>query len=142
MAMVLISYLERKKVFKVPNNIENDIAYLKSEVLEGFDFGTNVNLDVTFQKYDEEWEDFVDVARDFKVANKDRLKAVVTPCLIDMSQPASPTPSTSGSTLEVHKARQSRFLVSHQPPACDKSMPPRLSLLLLNVDTPLNFLIM
>ena len=91
--MVLVSYLERKQVFKVPNTIEDDILYLKSEVLKGFTFGTNVNLEVTFQKYDKEWEDFVDVPEDYRVAEKDRLKAVVTPSLIDVNL-ASPVPST------------------------------------------------
>lgn len=101
--MVLISYLERNKVFKVPNTVEDDSEFLKSEVLQGFKFGTNVNLEVTFQKYDEEWEDYVDVSEDYKVIEKDRLKAVVTPCLMDLNQSLSVSPATSNSTLEVHK---------------------------------------
>ena len=52
---VLVLYLERT-VFEVPSSVEDDISYLTSEVPKGFTFNTNVNLEVTFQKYDKDWE--------------------------------------------------------------------------------------
>ena len=103
---VLVSYLERKQVFEIPSTIEDDIAYLTSEVLKGFTFDTNVNLKVTFQKYDEDWDEYLDVSKDYKVKEKDRLKAVVTPSLTDTTlggQSFSPAGSTT--KVQLHKFR-------------------------------------
>lgn len=80
---VFVSYLERKQVFEVSSTVEDDIAHLTTEVLKGFTFDTNVNLDVTFQKYDEDWDEYLDVSKTYKVKEKDRLKAVVIPSLTD-----------------------------------------------------------
>ena len=38
---VLVSYLDRNKVFDIPNDIENDIEYLTAECLKAFRFETN-----------------------------------------------------------------------------------------------------
>ena len=84
-----MSYLERNKVFEIPGAVENDIAYLTSQVLKGFNFtfDTNVNLEVTFQKYDKDWDAYLDVEKDYQV---DRLKAVVTPSLTDTNPEKGP----------------------------------------------------
>ena len=93
---VPVSFLERKQVFEVPNIIEDDLSYLTSEVLKGFTFNTNVNLEVTFQKYDKDWDEYLDVSKDYRVEDKDRLKAVVTSSITDTT-----LGSQSFSTTEV-----------------------------------------
>ena len=71
---VLVSYLERNKIFEIPGTVKNEIAYLTSQVLKGFNFtfDTNVNLEVTFQKYDKDWDKYLDVEKDYQVEDKDR----------------------------------------------------------------------
>ena len=98
---VLVSYLERKQVFEIPSSVEDDISYLTSEVLKGFTFDMNVNLEVTFQKYDEDWEEYLDVSKDYKVEEKDRLKAVVMPSLTDTTV-GGQSSSSQASITEVH----------------------------------------
>ena len=52
-----MSYLERKQVFEVPSTIEDDISYLREKVLEEFTVEASANLEVSLQKYDEDWDE-------------------------------------------------------------------------------------
>ena len=87
-------------MFEIPSSVD-DISYLTLEVLKGFTFDTNVNLEVMFQKYDEDWEAYLDVSKDYKVEEKDRLKAVVTPSLTDTTV-GGQSSSSQASITEVH----------------------------------------
>ena len=119
MAKVLVSYLERKQVFEVPSDIEDDISYRTSKVMKEFTFDTNVNLEVTFQKYDEEWDDYLDVGKDYKVETKDRLSAVITPRLADTSLGGQfPAASTAEVVYYVNYAS----LIPHLSLSCSGSL--------------------
>ena len=61
-------------------------------------WNTSVNLEVTFQNYDEKWDDYLDVGKNYKVERKDRLNAVVSPRLADTSLGGQ---SPAASTAEV-----------------------------------------
>ena len=50
-----------------------------------------MNLRVTFQKYDSDWECFVDLEEGYAVVHKDKLKAVITPLLRDSLNVATDT---------------------------------------------------
>ena len=83
---VLVSYLERNKKITIPEfSGDSDIKYLRKEFRANFDYGKNVRLQITFQRYDPEWEEFVDLDEDGEVHHKDKLKAVVSPILSDSS---------------------------------------------------------
>ena len=76
---VLVSYLERNKKITIPEySGDSDIEYLRREFRANFDYGKNVRLQITFQRYDPEWEEFVDLDEDGEVYHKDKLKAVVS----------------------------------------------------------------
>ena len=49
---VLLSYLDRNAVVKVPQLLQNetDITFLEGEVRRGFSFGSNVHVNIIFQK--------------------------------------------------------------------------------------------
>ena len=50
--MMLVSYMERNKVIKVPLDCEEgDIVYLKKEFMKQFSFASQVSIDVAFQRY-------------------------------------------------------------------------------------------
>lgn len=55
--------------------------YLRREFLVQFKFEANVKLDVTFQRFDSDWNEFVDLEDADEICDKDKLKAVVTPIL-------------------------------------------------------------
>ena len=90
---VLVSYLEKNKRIKIPpEQSESDLDYLRREFLVQFKFEANVNLDVTFQRFDSDWNEFVDLEEADEICDKDKLKAVVTPIL------AQETPEGSSCT--------------------------------------------
>lgn len=79
---VLVTYLERNKVLKIADsNDSSDVKRLEEEFRKEFKFDSNVRLIITFQRYDRDWEEFVDLDDECTLLNKDKLKAVVTPLL-------------------------------------------------------------
>ena len=91
---VLVTYLERNKVLKVPPNHEytSDIEYLESAFCTEFSFEHTVNLTITFQKFDEDWDEYIDLEADAILQHKDKVKAVVSAKLVDL--PATPETAT------------------------------------------------
>ena len=81
--LILVSYLERNKVFHLPSSSSEvaDLTSLEEQFRRDFKFGCNVGLDITFQRFDGEWEQYIDLEKDTALFHKDRLKAVVTPML-------------------------------------------------------------
>ena len=92
---VLVSYLERNKKFTIPSDKDvSDIQYLRKEFLNAFAFNDrNVNLVVTFQAYEKDWDAYVEIEEHDDIPNKSKLMAVVMPVL----QESCSTPSVSGS---------------------------------------------
>ena len=98
MRSVLVSYLDRRKIIKIPDNKkESDLQYLSSEVLRAFNFVSSVQLNVTFQKYSEEWGE-VDLDEIDGIADRDKLKVVITPMLESLPSSAA---SSSVNDLEI-----------------------------------------
>ena len=90
---VLVSYGERNKVISIPESKRgNDLNYLSQEFKEVFSFGDNVNLLLTFQKFD---NDCLDLEENCSLSNKDKIKAVVIPILRD----DTPLPSMAGTIM-------------------------------------------
>ena len=95
---VLVSYLEKnKRMIISPEESESELDYLRREFLVLFKFEANVKLDVTFQKFDSDWNEFVDSEDTDEICDKDKLKAVVTPILTQ----ETPEGSTCTSRNEV-----------------------------------------
>ena len=74
------------------------MEYLSQKSKSVFAFGSNVNLQLTFQKFDPAWECFVDLEEDYEANHKDKLKVVVTP-LLKNSTEASDAPNTTDSEV-------------------------------------------
>ena len=100
--MALVSYLERNKKISIPEHkSEGDVEYLRREFLINFFSEKNVKLHITFQHFDPEWEEYVDLDEDAVVPHKKKLKAIVTrpPVKYLLSDSA---PTTSGSVIVVN----------------------------------------
>ena len=92
---ILVTYLERNKVLKIPSLDANitkvsDIILLMDDFKKEFKFDCNVRLEITFQKFDSEWGEYVDLDEGSTLEHKDKLNAVVTPML------TTPSSSVSG----------------------------------------------
>ena len=75
---VLLSYLERNKVIKVPiQKQESDLQYLRKEFIKSFSFEKTVGISFSFQKFDSEWGEFVEIDEDAELADKEKIKVVV-----------------------------------------------------------------
>lgn len=59
-----------------------------------FKFEANVNVVVTFQRFDPDWDEMIDLENESVINDKDKLIAVVTPLLV------TPFSSPSGSCVE------------------------------------------
>ena len=70
-----------------------DVAYLRKEFVKAFCFENK--LQVTFQAFDPEWDDFIDVEEGAVLKHKDKVKVVVTPRLSDSIASCSASISTS-----------------------------------------------
>ena len=91
---VLVNYLERNKVFIIPASTDMpDISFLEREFKKEFKFQGNVNIGITFQRFDKAWEEYVDIDEACQLDNKEKLKAVVLPLLSDRSATPSEVPS-------------------------------------------------
>ena len=98
---VLVSYLERNKVVSIPvSESADELSYLKKEFNNIFSFGSNVNLLVTFQKFDKDWGEYIDLETPAVLSDKDKLKAVVTPLLVD-STPVQSSLSSVGTEVSI-----------------------------------------
>ena len=79
---VLVSYLDRNKIFSLPDTTDiSDVKYLHQEFLVAFFSAQNINFVVVFQKYDSDWDSFVDIEGDSVLSDKDKLRAVIMPIL-------------------------------------------------------------
>ena len=89
---VLVNYLERNNVLTILASTDfRDILFLEREFWKEFKFHGNVNVGITFQRFDKAWEEYVDVDKGCQLDNREKLKAVVLPLLSDISQSATPS---------------------------------------------------
>ena len=71
----------------------SDVAFVTQAFRKEFAFESNVNVVVTFQRFDPEWGEHIDLDPDSELQHKDKLVAVVTPILV--TPPASSTAEQS-----------------------------------------------
>lgn len=75
---VLVSYKERNQVFTLEGNDEvNRLEELKRKTSEKFHISNDQEIQV--QKYDAEWDSFIDIENDDAISDRDRLKLVTLP---------------------------------------------------------------
>ena len=92
---VLVSYGDRRKVLKIiPNSELTDVEVLTKSFRTEFKFKANVDVVITFQRFDPYWDETIDLEKESVINNKDKLIAVVTPLLV------APFSSPSGSCVE------------------------------------------
>ena len=72
-ASVLLHVGQRKKVVKIPFNCSGHYAFLCARVVEW----TGEAVDY-FEKYDVEWDDWIELEQGFEVHDRDRVRAVVS----------------------------------------------------------------
>ena len=79
MKSVLVSFLDRNKVVKCRIESDNgDIPNLKKEFRKHFSFEKHVAVDITLKRFDEEWQEYIDLNDDEVIQHKEKLKVVVT----------------------------------------------------------------
>ena len=80
--LVLISYLGRNKLFKIkPEEGISDLNVLERDFKKEFKFHSNVRLQVTFERFDRDWDEYVELDTQCILGPKEKLKAVVTSTL-------------------------------------------------------------
>lgn len=83
---VLVSHLERKVIFKIPKEkCVSDVEFLILEFKKKFSHESNA---ITFQRFDADWDQIVDLEENEVLNDKDKLTAVIT--LTPQSQKVSP----------------------------------------------------
>ena len=102
MKTVLLSYLERNRVVKIPNGEKSsDLAFLEKEFRKLFLYEDNISISVSFHRFSADWEDYVELEGDESINDKDKLKVVVTPKLVSSGLVEDSTSSTPCGTVPV-----------------------------------------
>ena len=118
---VLISYLERNKKVTIPSSKPpsmTDVAYLESVFKPLFSFESNVRLCITFQRYDSDWDEFVDLEVDDSVDDKDKLKAIVSPLLGQQASSVSVSALTPSMAITPSPSEKQLSLNLSPSPEC------------------------
>ena len=79
---VLVQYLEIGKVFSISLGVVC-MEYLTKEFFDKYSIDKSC-YEVIFQRYDKEWDTFIDLEAKDSIYNRDKLRAVLTP----LTQPA------------------------------------------------------
>ena len=75
---VLVSYKERNQVFTLEGNDQvNGLGELKRKASERFDISNDQEIQI--QKYDAEWDCFLDIDKEDAISDRDKLKIVTMP---------------------------------------------------------------
>ena len=97
---LLLSHRKRNKVVVVPvDKTESDLSYRRKEFMKAFNYANNTSIDVTFQKYDPNWENYVDLSNDRILGAKEKLKAVITPQIVTLCSILNDSVSLSAQQL-------------------------------------------
>ena len=90
MKAVMVSYLERNRIVKIPDDCGDgkELEYLEEEFRKKFSYQGNLSISISFHKFDPDWEDYVEVEDGTIIENKDKLKVVVVPQIISPHQSA------------------------------------------------------
>lgn len=83
-----VSYVDRNIAFEIPNDKE-ELGFLEREFRKELKFGCNVSLDIRFQRFDPDWDEFVELKKGSTLNNKEKLKVVVSPSLMTPSYTVS-----------------------------------------------------
>ena len=59
MKTVLLSYLERKKNVKIPDDVDSDLKYIENKFRLMFSYSSNVSITISFQRYDKDWNEIL-----------------------------------------------------------------------------------
>ena len=88
---VLVSYNDCNKIVEIPPqpDSKSEMEFLRKESLKLFKFFSNVTLELVFQKFDNEWETWIDVDESYALQEKDKLKMIVQPTLTSSVTSAS-----------------------------------------------------
>ncbi len=76
---VLVYLCERNKILKVPAGSTNEVDLLELEFKREFNI-TDSMVQITFQRYDEDWEEYIEIDKQTPIKHKEKLKAVVVVC--------------------------------------------------------------
>ena len=83
---VLLKYQEhRRKVIIPAEKDTSDLSFLESSFRKIFNFEKQVNLSISFQRYDADFDELVDLEYGDDIKHLEKLNVVVTPVLITPS---------------------------------------------------------
>ena len=83
---VLLKYEEHRKKVMIPAEKDtSDLAFLESSFRQAFNFEKQVNLTISFQRYDADFDELVDMEDGDEIQHLEKLNVVVTSVLVTPS---------------------------------------------------------
>lgn len=74
---VLVTHLERKVVFRIPKKkLISDMTFLVKEFKKKFH--CDATTEITFQRFDVEWDQLIDLEENDVIHDKDKLTVVIS----------------------------------------------------------------
>lgn len=97
---VLLTYLERNKIIAIPDETEEgDVNYAKKEFQRAFSFEGHAT--VILQKFDQEWDTYIDLEDDDALVDRDKIKVVVMSVFEEKLGSTTETPSDAEKCSDV-----------------------------------------
>ena len=80
---ILLKYQDNRKKIPIPTEKSiGDLEFLESSFRTLFKFQNQVNLAISFQRFDQAFDEFVDLEEDEELDDLEKLNVVVTPVLV------------------------------------------------------------
>uniref|UniRef100_A0A1X7T5M6 PB1 domain-containing protein n=1 Tax=Amphimedon queenslandica TaxID=400682 RepID=A0A1X7T5M6_AMPQE len=121
--VVLLSYMDRNRLVKIPEEKEgSDLSFLEKDFRKEFSYQGNIHIKITFQRFNEDWKEYIDLDNDEHVFSMEKLKVIVSPIL--------KTPATTNNSPVNQTPKRRRILQDYDSDESLPSLPP------IVVDTP------
>ena len=67
---------------KIPEEkMESDLMFLDKSFRRLFSYSNNVSISVSFQRFDDDWDEYIELCEEDVIQHKDKLKAIVIPAM-------------------------------------------------------------
>ena len=78
---ILLSYSGRNKVAKIPREDRNNISFLREEFKTLYSAKSVETQAIQFHRYDEDWQEYIELEDDDIVRDKEKLNVKIVPML-------------------------------------------------------------
>lgn len=73
--LILVTYLENSKILRIPTDAVDELNSLEQQFVKKFKVASGIKF--SFQRYDLEWGEYVDLDEESTLNQKEKIKAII-----------------------------------------------------------------